>query len=175
MENLQYPNGKFNFTGTITAEQREIWINEIEHAPRKLRMAIQGLSGQQLDTPYRDGGWTVRQVAHHLADSHMNSYIRFKLALTEDVPTIKAYEEADWAKLSDSIELPADVSLALLDALHVRWVTLLRSLSSDQFNRSFIHPSSGVTRLDTNLGLYAWHGNHHIAHITSLRHRLGWT
>jgi uncharacterized damage-inducible protein DinB len=175
MENLQYPIGKFNFTGTITAEQREIWINEIENAPSRLRSAIHGLSKQQLDTPYRDGGWTVRQVVHHIADSHMNSYTRFKLALTEELPTIKAYEEAAWAELSDSTQLPVDVSLTLLDSLHVRWVTLLRSLSSDQFNRAFIHPSSGLTRLDTNLGIYAWHGNHHIAHITSLRDRLGWT
>jgi uncharacterized damage-inducible protein DinB len=172
MENLQYPIGKFNFSGPITTEQREIWINEIEKAPSKLRAAVQGLSEQQLNTPYREGGWTVRQVVHHLADSHMNSYIRFKLALTEELPTIKAYEEAEWAELSD-YSLPIDVSLTLLDALHVRWVTLLRSLSSDQFNRSFIHPSSGETRLDKNLGIYAWHGNHHIAHITSLRIRLG--
>jgi uncharacterized damage-inducible protein DinB len=174
VDNLQYPIGKFNYEGTITAKQREIWIKEIAEAPEKLRFAVRGLSDSQLDTPYRSEGWTVRQVVHHVADSHMNSYIRFKLALTEDFPTIKAYDEARWAELSDSVNLPVEISLQLLDSLHLRWVDLLRSLSSAAFNRSFIHPESGETPLAKNLGIYAWHGNHHIAHITSLRDRMGW-
>jgi hypothetical protein len=174
MEKLQYPIGKFQFEGTITAEQRDLWIEEIAEAPQKLRLAVQGLSESQLDTPYRPGGWTVRQVVHHVADSHMNSYIRFKLALTEDLPTIKPYDEARWAELSDSKYLPVEISLQLLDSLHLRWVDLLRSANAEAFNRSFIHPESGETPLAKNLGIYAWHGNHHIAHITSLRDRMNW-
>jgi uncharacterized damage-inducible protein DinB len=174
MEQLQYPIGRFAYDGEITREQREIWINEIAEAPRKLRLAVKGLSDSQLNTPYRPGGWTVRQVVHHLADSHMNSYIRFKLALTEDLPTIKPYEEAIWAELSDGVSMPVEVSLQLLDSLHLRWVNVLRSTASDDFNRGFIHPESGITPLARNLGIYAWHGNHHIAHITSLRERMGW-
>jgi uncharacterized damage-inducible protein DinB len=174
MEKLQYPIGKFHYEGTITAEQRDIWIKEITEAPQNLRLAVQGLSENQLDTPYRPEGWTVRQVVHHVADSHMNSYIRFKLALTEVLPTIKPYDEASWAELSDSVNLPIEISLQLLDSLHLRWVDLLRSTSAEAFNRSFIHPVSGETTLAKSLGNYAWHGNHHIAHITSLRDRMGW-
>jgi hypothetical protein len=174
MEKLQYPIGKFLYEGTVTAEQRDIWIKEIAEAPQKLRLAVQGLSESQLDTPYRPDGWTVRQVVHHVADSHMNSYIRFKLALTEDLPTIKPYDEARWAELSDSKYLPVEISLQLLDSLHLRWVDLLRSTIAEAFNRSFIHPDSGETTLAKNLGIYAWHGNHHIAHITSLRDRMNW-
>jgi hypothetical protein len=174
MENLKYPIGKFQYEGAITAEQRDIWIKEIAEAPQKLRLAVQGLSDSQLDTPYRPDGWTVRQVVHHVADSHINSYIRFKLALTEDLPTIKPYDEAKWAELSDSVYLPVEISLQLLDALHLRWVDVLRSTTVEAFNRSFIHPESGETPLAKNLGIYAWHGNHHIAHITSLRDRMDW-
>jgi hypothetical protein len=174
MDKLQYPIGKFQFEGIITAEQRNIWIKEIAEAPQKLRLAVQGLSESQLNMPYRPDGWTVRQVVHHVADSHMNSYIRFKLALTENLPTIKPYDEAKWAELSDSKYLPVEISLQLLDSLHLRWVDLLRSTIEEAFNRSFIHPESGETPLAKNLGIYAWHGNHHIAHITSLRDRMNW-
>jgi hypothetical protein len=174
MEKLQYPIGKFQYEGVVTAEQRDIWIKEIAEAPQRLRLAVQGLSDSQLDTPYRLDGWTIRQVVHHVADSHMNSYIRFKLALTEDLPTIKPYDEAKWAELSDSVYLPVEISLQLLDALHLRWVDVLRSITVEAFNRSFIHPESGETPLAKNLGIYAWHGNHHIAHITSLRDRMNW-
>jgi uncharacterized damage-inducible protein DinB len=174
MENLQYPIGKFQYVGPITAEQLDIWIAEIAKAPQKLRFAVQGLTESQLDTPYRLGGWTVRQVVHHVADSHMNSYIRFKLALTEDLPTIKPYDEASWAELTDSVNLPVEISLQLLDSLHLRWVDLLKSTSAEAFKRCFIHPESGETPLARNLGIYAWHGNHHIAHITSLRERMEW-
>jgi hypothetical protein len=174
MEKLQYPIGKFQYEGVVTAEQRDIWIKEIAEAPQRLRLAVQGLSDSQLDTPYRPDGWTIRQVVHHVADSHMNSYIRFKLALTEDLPTIKPYDEAKWAKLSDSVYLPVEISLQLLDTLHLRWVDVLRSITVEAFNRSFIHPESGETLLAKNLGIYAWHGNHHIAHITNLRDRMDW-
>jgi len=174
MEKLQYPIGKFQYEGTITAAQREIWMKDIADAPQKLRLAVQGLSEDQLNTPYRPDGWTLRQVVHHVADSHMNSYIRFKLALTEDLPTIKPYDEACWAELSDSVSLPVEISLQLLDSLHLRWVDVLRSTNAEAFNRSFIHPESGETPLAKNLGIYAWHGNHHIAHITSLRDRMDW-
>ena len=174
MENHQYPIGKFNFIGKVSAEQRELWIKEIAEAPLRLRVAVEGLSDNQLDTPYRTEGWTIRQVVHHIADSHMNSYIRFKLALTEDLPTIKPYEEAKWAELSDSLTLPVTISLQLIDALHLRWVNILRNTSVEAFDRSFVHPESGETSLARNLGNYAWHGNHHIAHITSLRDRMNW-
>jgi uncharacterized damage-inducible protein DinB len=174
MEKLQFPIGKFNHTGIISNEQRELWINEIAQAPEKLRQAVLGLTDNQLDTAYRPQGWTIRQVVHHIADSHMNSYIRFKLALTEDLPTIKPYEEARWAELSDSVSLPVEISLQLLDSLHLRWVDVLRNTEAAAFNRSFIHPESGETPLAKNLGIYAWHGNHHIAHITGLRDRMGW-
>ncbi len=133
-----------------------------------------GLSPEQLDTPYRPGGWTVRQVVHHVPDSHINSYIRFKLALTEPEPTIKPYDEALWAELADTPATPVEVSLTLLDSLHGRWVPLLRSLSGADFARQFRHPELGMVRLDGNLALYAWHGRHHVAHITSLRERMGW-
>lgn len=174
MESLQYPIGRFTFEGTITVEQREQWIHEIAEAPKRMRQAVQGLTESQLDTPYRLQGWTIRQVVHHVADSHMNSYIRFKLTLTEELPTIKPYDEASWAELNDSLTLPIEISLHLLDALHQRWVHILKATSPKVFNRSFIHPDSGETSLAKNLGIYAWHGNHHIAHITSLRDRMGW-
>jgi uncharacterized damage-inducible protein DinB len=174
MEQLKYPIGQFNYDAAASEEQREVWIKEISEAPQKLRLAVKGLSDSQLDTPYRPGGWTIRQVVHHVADSHMNSYIRFKLALTEDLPTIKPYDEAQWAELSDSVMLPVEISLQLLDSLHMRWVNLLKSISAEAYDRCFIHPESGIITLTRNLGFYAWHGNHHIAHITSLRARMGW-
>ncbi len=149
-------------------------IDQIAAAPVRMREAIARLSPAQLDTPYREGGWTVRQVVHHVPDSHLNSYIRFKLALTEDVPTIKPYDEARWAELSDTHSTPIKTSLAMLDALHDRWVRLLRSMSETDFQRQLRHPELGTMTLDTLLALYSWHGRHHVAHITSLRQRRGW-
>lgn len=170
---LRYPIGKFEFTGECSAAQRAEWISEIEALPTKLVEAVAGLTEEQLDLPYRDGGWTVRQVVHHVADSHMNSLMRFKLALTEDQPTIKPYYEDRWAELEDSVSLDISVSITLLESLHKRWVVLLKAMKETDFERSFIHPESQKTiRLDYNLGLYAWHGKHHVAHITSLRDRL---
>ncbi|MGC5325920.1 YfiT family bacillithiol transferase [Brevibacillus sp. SYSU BS000544] len=170
---LRYPIGTFEWAGEASAEQMSKWIDEIEAIPTQLRLAVKGLSPEQLDTPYRPDGWTLRQVVHHVADSHMNSYIRFKLALTEDEPTIKPYEEASWAELADSAQ-PVEVSLTLLDALHERWIVLLRSMSPEDFKRSFIHPQNGVVSLTHATGLYSWHGRHHIAHVTTLRERMGW-
>ncbi|RFU66214.1 YfiT family bacillithiol transferase [Bacillus sp. V59.32b] len=170
---LRYPIGEFNHRGSITLESINEWIKEIEIAPEDVKEAVKGLEDDQLDTPYRPNGWTVRQVVHHLADSHMNAYIRFKLALTENNPTIKPYQESEWAELPDS-ELPVEVSIMLLEALHTRWVTLLRSLTSTQLEQTFQHPDSGIVQVGYNIGLYAWHGRHHIAHITTLRKRSGW-
>jgi uncharacterized damage-inducible protein DinB len=171
---LRYPIGKFTPPGTVTDEQRRRFIAEVEEAPARLRAAVEGLSAEQLDTPYRPGGWTVRQVIHHLPDSHLNSYTRVKLALTEDEPTIKPYDEKRWAELGDSRVTPVETSLTLLESLHRRWVILLRSLSAADFARKFRHPERGTMTLDENLALYAWHGKHHVAHITSLRERMGW-
>jgi uncharacterized damage-inducible protein DinB len=155
-------------------EQRQQWIAEIAATPAKLRAAIAGLDVKQLDTPYRDGGWTVRQVVHHVPESHMNAYIRFKLALTEAEPTIKPYDEAAWAMLPDVKDTPLQVSLDLLDALHDRWVRTLRLIEDEQWKRTFRHPAIGVVKLEGNVALYAWHGKHHTAHVTSLRERMGW-
>ena len=170
---LQYPIGKFQWGGAITDEQREGLITQIEQAPGQLRQALAGLTQEQVDTPYRPGGWTVRQVVHHLPDSHMNTYIRFRLALTEDEPTIKPYDQERWAVLKDARTAPTELSLSLLDSLHQRWVLLLRSLRPQDFARTFRHPELGVVTLDKYLSLVAWHGRHHIAHITSLRDRMG--
>lgn len=174
MSDLRYPIGKFTYKDSPTPEERVQLIQQIEQAPAKLRAAVSGLSQQQLDTPYRPEGWTVRQVAHHVPDSHLNAYVRFKLALTEDEPTIKPYAEDRWAKLADTQATPVEVSLALLESLHDRWVRLLRSLQPDDWKRTFRHPELGVMSLEKTLSLYAWHGRHHVAHITSLRERNGW-
>lgn len=172
---LRYPIGKLTLTTVPTREQIAEWIDDIAATPSAIRAAIDGLDAKQIETPYRPGGWTVRQVVHHLADSHINAYTRFKLALTEDTPTIKPYAEAAWAELEDTSIVPLSVSLDLLEALHIRWVALLRSLSTDDLERDFRHPEKGRTmRLDTTLGLYSWHGKHHVAHITGLREREGW-
>jgi uncharacterized damage-inducible protein DinB len=171
---LRYPIGPFTFEGPLTDSQRQRFIDQIAETPAKLCAAVEGLSPHQLDTPYRPGGWTVRQVVHHLPDSHLNSYIRFKLALTEEEPTIKSYYEDRWAELEDARHAPIDISLALLESLHRRWVLLLRSLTAKDFARAFLHPELGVMSLDKNVSLYAWHGRHHVAHITSLRERSGW-
>jgi hypothetical protein len=174
MEDLSYPVGKFVAPPSCTEADRRIWIDEIEATPARLREAVAGLDERQLETPYRPGGWTVRQVVHHVPDSHLNSYTRVRLALTEDEPTIRPYFEDRWAELSDAKAAPVDVSLALLDALHRRWVVLLRSLGADDWKRTFRHPEIGLLSLEKNLALYAWHGRHHVAHVTALRERMGW-
>ena len=173
-DDLRYPIGPFKFEGSLTDDRRLRAIEEIAEAPSKLRAAVKGLSDNQLDTPYRPGGWTVRQVVHHLPDSHLNSYTRFKLALTEDEPTIKAYDENSWSHLEDARTAPIDISLDLFDSLHRRFVLVLRSLTAEDLARTFRHPEIGIVSLEKNLSLYAWHGRHHVAHITSLRKRMGW-
>lgn len=174
MSDPRFPIGKFHYEGTASEQQRAKFISQIEQTPASIRAAVNGLSPQQLDTPYRDGGWTVRQVVHHVPESHMNAYIRFKLALTEDEPTIKPYDQDRWAKLDDTRSTPVEVSLALLENLHSRWIRLLRSLTAEDWKRTFKHPELGVMPLEKNLALYAWHGKHHTAHITELRKRMGW-
>jgi hypothetical protein len=174
MENLQYPIGRFEFGGSATADQRRQWIEQIASTPPRVREAINGLLPAQLDTPYRPGGWTIRQVVHHLPDSHLNSYVRTKLALTEDQPTIKPYDEGRWAELTDARSAPLEMSLSLLASLHERWTVLLKSLGEADFARSFRHPELGVVTIEKNVALYAWHGRHHIGHITALRQRMGW-
>jgi len=171
---LRYPIGKFQFPAAVSDQDRELFIEQIAETPANLKASIEGLSEAQLATPYRPGGWTVRQVIHHVPDSHLNSYVRFRWALTEDEPLIKAYHEDRWAELNDARTAPVEMSLALLDALHVRWTVLLRSLSKEDLSRTFRHPELGPVRLEQSLALYAWHGRHHVAHITGLRHRMGW-
>ena len=171
---LQYPVGRFEWGGSNSPDDRRRLLDQIEQTPARMRDAVEGLSSEQLDTPYRPGGWTVRQVVHHVPDSHLNSYIRFKLALTEDEPVIKPYEQTRWAELEDGKSADVRISLALLESLHKRWILLLRSLSAGDYARKFRHPELGVVTLDMNLALYAWHGRHHVAHITSLRERMGW-
>ena len=171
---LSYPIGKFDWSTTVAAELRPQLIAEIAAAPARYRAAVRRLDDQQLDTPYRPGGWTVRQVTHHVPDSHMNAFIRFRLALTEDEPTIKPYDQARWGELPDSRTAPVEVSLQLLDSLHTRWVAMLNAMTESDFARRFRHPEVGVLRLDTALGGYAWHCRHHAAHITGLRDRMGW-
>ncbi len=169
MTDLQYPIGKFVKEDTVNDQQRIELIEQIAAAPAHLRAAVAGLSEQQLNEPYRPGGWTVRQVVHHLPDSHLNAYIRFKLAVTEEQPTIKTYEEKLWAELHDAKTSPIEPSILLLESLHKRWVIFLKSLHHSDFSRTFYHPENGMMRLDYLLRLYAWHGRHHVAHITSLR------
>ena len=165
----RYPIGPFNWPRTVSAEEREALMNRLASAPARLRAAVAALTDTQLDTPYREGGWSPRQVAHHVPDSHMNSYIRFKLALTEDEPLIKPYDEAAWATLGDTSATPVETSLTLLEALHSRWVTLLRGLNEAHWKRTMRHPVNGLLRLDQVLALYAWHGDHHIAHVTLVK------
>ena len=174
MSDPRFPIGKFAFSGPPDQPQRAKFISEIEQTPTALRAAVDGLSPQQIETPYRDGGWTVRQVVHHLPDSHLNAYVRFKLALTEDQPTIKPYLEDRWAELKDTQATPLEVSLTMLESLHDRWARLLRSLKPEDWKRSFRHPELGIVPLDKSLALYSWHGQHHVAHITELRKRMGW-
>ena len=173
-EDLKYPVGKFAYEGFGDRVQRAEWIQEISHLPEKLKAAVQGLNDEQLDTPYRPEGWSVRQLVHHIADSHMNSFMRLRLALTEPEPTIKPYDEKTWAELPDSRELPPNISLQLLEPLHLRWVHVLKSITEDDFARCFRHPEMGSMSLDKATALYAWHSRHHLAHITNLRKRMGW-
>ncbi|HEY4905292.1 MAG TPA: bacillithiol transferase BstA [Candidatus Sulfotelmatobacter sp.] len=174
MSVLRYPIGKFSFSEPFTEEQKEKFLGDISHTPANLRAAVSGLAESQLDTPYRPEGWTVRQVVHHVPDSHLNAYVRFKLALTENEPTIKPYAEDRWAVLADSQTTPIEVSLMLLESLHTRWMRLLGSLATADWKRTFRHPEMGVMNLEKTLALYAWHGRHHVAHITTLREGKGW-
>jgi uncharacterized damage-inducible protein DinB len=169
----RYPIGRFTPPEGSAAALRPAQIEALRLLPNQLRAAVSGLSEAQLDAAYREGGWTVRQVVHHVADSHANAFIRFKLALTEDWPTIKPYDEAAWARLADS-NLPIDGSLAFIDALHQRWVALLESMTEDDLQKGYDHPENGRQNLARALAIYEWHGRHHIAHITSLRARMGW-
>jgi uncharacterized damage-inducible protein DinB len=174
-EDLRYPVGKFTRPKSLTPKERADAIDAIVRAPAGIRAAVKGLSDKQLDTPYRPGGWTVRQVVHHVPDSHMNAYCRFKLGLTEDTPTIKPYDEARWAELPDGRSPLVDESLAMLEALHARWVVLLKNMKPADFARAINHPEwDAPMSLDTLLALYAWHGRHHTAHITELRKRNSW-
>jgi uncharacterized damage-inducible protein DinB len=170
----RYPVGTFQRDVQPTPELRREWIDEIAETPARFRAAVEGLSDEQLDTPYREGGWTVRQLAHHVPDSHMNAYVRFKLGLTEDDPLIKTYDEARWAELEDTRATPVATSLKTLELLHERWVNLLRSLTDEQWARTIQHPDWGSLPLENMLALYAWHGRHHVGHVTALRARMGW-
>jgi uncharacterized damage-inducible protein DinB len=170
----RFPIGRFAMEKEVTPGHRRVWIGRIEALPARFRAAVEGLDEGQLDTPYREGGWTVRQLVHHMPDSHLNAYVRFKLALTEDNPTIKPYDEAAWALLSDSATTPPEVSLTLLEALHARWANLLRPLDEAHLRRTVLHPERGTMSLDAMLALYAWHGDHHAAHVAALRERMGW-
>jgi uncharacterized damage-inducible protein DinB len=174
MEDLPYPIGRFQWTDKFTSDDRAGWIRIIAATPAALRDAIAGLTPEQLDVPYREGGWTVRQVVHHYADDHMNSYIRFKLALTEEVPPIKGYSESSWAELPDARSGPVEPSLQLLAALHARWVMAWESLKESDWERTFVHPVRGTVSLHLLASLYAWHGVHHVTQITRLRERNGW-
>lgn len=174
LDDPRYPVGRFDRNALPGPADYARLTDEIAATPANLRAAVAGLDGAQLDTPYRDGGWTVRQVVHHVPDSHANAYFRFKLALTEQNPTIKTYDEKAWAELEDTRTAPIAVSLQLLDALHDRWVRILRAMSDEDFRRPLHHPEWGDIDLRLMLGLYAWHGRHHVAHITTLRSRRGW-
>ena len=175
MNDLRYPVGKFTPLVTYTAELRRQFLAQIAACPTEIRRAVAGLSAAQLDTPYREGGWTLRQVVHHLPDSHINAYIRHKLAVTEEQPTIRPYEEAAWAELSDGRSGDIEVSLTLLAALHERWGRFLSSLPPDSFERSFLHPDiPGPVTLDKSVAMYAWHGRHHVAHVDALRRSNSW-
>ncbi len=175
MTDPRYPIGKFEPPASVDDKIRKEFIQQVAEAPAMLKDAVRGLSEEHLDTPYRPGGWTVRQVVHHLPDSHLNAYIRFKLALTEENPTIKPYDQELWAQLIDARMAPIEMSVTLLESVHKRWVLLLQSLKPADFSRTFYHPEyKRKITLDSTLALYAWHGRHHVGHITSLRDRMGW-
>lgn len=170
---LRYPIGKFQYNEEEVINSRDKFIYEIAALPEKLTSALNNLTEEQLNTPYREGGWTIKQVVHHLADSHMNSFIRFKLALTEDNPVIKPYDENLWAELADS-QIPINLSFDLINSLHQRWAILLNSMNATDYQKPLTHPEIGQLDLNKCLALYAWHGNHHTAHITFLKERMGW-
>jgi uncharacterized damage-inducible protein DinB len=175
MADLRYPIGEFEYPQPLNADERTAAIGELAALPQQVRQAVEDLTEEQLETPYRPDGWTVRQVVHHLADSHLNGYLRTKLALTESNPTIRPYEQDGWAALPDTFQTPVRVSLDLLDALHTRWANLYALLDEADFSRTFYHPANQVTStLDRHLANYIWHGQHHLAHITALRERMGW-
>jgi len=174
MTDLRYPIGTYDWHQEVSAADLETCKQDIEQLPSRVRLMVGGWRQERLDTPYRPDGWTVRQVVHHLADSHMNAFVRFKLALTEDEPTVKTYFEDRWATLGDSLAAPLELSLTLLEALHARWTLLLRSMSEADFGRSLRHPERGIVTLRSMTGIYAWHGRHHTAHIAGLRARMGW-
>ena len=174
MSDLRFPIGKFQMQPVVNDEQRMQCIQDIADTPKNLRAAVRGLSEQQLDTPYRPDGWTVRQVVHHVPDSHLNAYVRFKLTMTETEPGIKTYEESLWAQLPDARTAPIEMSLTLLESLHQRWVLFLKTLTQSDLQKQFNHPDHGLMKLEFLLRLYSWHGKHHVAHITSLRERMGW-
>ena len=173
-DDLRYPTGRFRPPTGATADERNHWVDSIAATPAAVRAAVANLTNAQLDTPYRPGGWTVRQLVHHVPDSHMNAYVRTCLALTEDEPIIRPYNEKTWAELSFARNGPIDVSLDLLAAVHARWVPVLRGLTPDDYERPLRHPESGPMRVETLVALYAWHGGHHVAHITRLRERERW-
>ncbi|MGI8466892.1 MAG: YfiT family bacillithiol transferase [Pyrinomonadaceae bacterium] len=173
-EDLRFPIGKFEKPQTITAETRDKFIKTIEALPPNLKDAIEGLSDEQLDAPYRPEGWSVRQLVHHIADSHLNSFCRFKLGLSEDMPTIKPYDEAVWAEMADSKNAPVELSMSIIDGLHARWTRLLKSMTNDDFAKQINHPEHGAMTLGELLALYDWHSRHHTAHITKLRERNDW-
>ena len=170
----RYPIGKFEASASLDARQRSECLRQMAEAPARFREAVRGLDDAQLDTPYRPGGWTIRQVVHHMADSHVNGYIRYRMALTEDHPAVKSYDQTAWAELADARTLPVETSLAILEGVHRRWVALAESLTEADYARTFLHPERGAVRLDSNLAMYAWHGRHHAAHILGLRERMGW-
>ncbi|HEY6437420.1 MAG TPA: bacillithiol transferase BstA [Ignavibacteriaceae bacterium] len=174
LEKLKYPIGRYQLDDNINKTSVDNWIKEIESLPKKLIATVRGLKKDQLLTPYRPEGWTVQQVVHHIADSHMNAYIRFKLALTEDKPMIKPYDEKLWAELPDSKAVDINVSLDLIKSLHKRWTDLLKQLSEEELSKEFLHPESGMKKLNETVCHYAWHGNHHLAQLTSLKQRMRW-
>jgi hypothetical protein len=174
LEMLRFPIGRFDRHQEITATAFQKFLADIEEHPKLLRQAVAGLTNAQLDTPYRPGGWTVRQVTHHLPESHLNAFTRIKLALTEQEPVIKPYNEVAWAELPDNRTAPVELSVALQESLHGRWLFLLKRLTAADLDKAFMHPESGLTRIRVAIGSYAWHGKHHVAHITSLRQRMGW-
>ena len=171
---MRYPIGRFDRNIIVTKDMRREFINTIASLPVQLKKEVENLTQQQLDTPYREGGWTVRQVIHHIPDSHLNAYIRFKLALTEDNPAIKTYKENLWAELKDTFQTPIEIPLTLLESLHIKWVVLLNSITDEQFERTCFHPEWEEISLSKLLALYAWHSKHHLAHITELKKRMKW-
>ena len=174
-DQLRYPIGRYTMVEEASQAERARWMADVAELPARLRGAVDGFDAARLDTPYRPGGWTVRQLVHHMSDSHMNAYIRFKLALTEDSPTIKPYDEGRWVMLADTQVVPVETSVVLVEALHERWSALLEGMAPGDFARTFVHPDHGkALTLDNALGMYAWHGRHHVAHITALREREGW-